>query len=330
MKYNLLVVTDHATHSATNSLYKLSVALHADKRSKNVWVCSKGFEQNRDFFSGHPDATLHVSEVNDSFEFDPSGNLLLNTSIPIDKEQIDAVLIRMPQPLDKTFILSLESIASAGKIINRPQGAVLTSSKEFLVQVAHLCPSPRMCYSLREAIDLSRQVEIVLKPIFSYGGRGIVRLSHQNFWHGMERHKAEDISLFLNDEHFPMLAMKYLPNVSFGDKRTIVVNRQIVGSALRLPAKDSWLCNVAQGGHAIISEANEEELMIERELTPLLYDKGVVMYGFDTLVDDDGLRVLSEINTLSIGGLGPMEELSGKPILKKTAQLLWDYIEANR
>ncbi len=78
-----------------------------------------------------------------------------------------------------------------------------------------------------------------------------------------------------------------------------------------------------------MSEADDHELLIEKELTPLLYEKGVIMYGFDTLVDDDGTRVLSEINTLSIGGLGPMEEMSGLPVVQIAASQLWDYIETS-
>ena len=127
-----------------------------------------------------------------------------------------------------------------------------------------------------------------------------------------------------------MLAMDYLPNVSQGDKRTIVVNKKIIGSALRMPPPESWICNIAQGGHALISAADENELRIEQEITPLLYDKGVIMYGFDTLVNDEGKRVLSEINTLSIGGLGPIEELSGLPVLKTVSSLLCEYIEEKK
>jgi glutathione synthase len=184
-----------------------------------------------------------------------------------------------------------------------------------------------LCYHADDAINLSREFEIVLKPMYSYGGRDIARLSTEYFWMGMDRYPAEMIYSILPPSMYPMLAMRYLPNVTMGDKRTIVVNNQILGSALRVPPPNSWICNIAQGGHAVFSFADEQELMIEAELTPLLYSHGIVMYGFDTLVDDHGLRVLSEINTLSIGGLEPMEAMSGKPILQHTATLIWNYIE---
>ncbi len=327
MKYNLLVVTDHTTHSDANSLYELALALNNDKRNKKVWVVSRGHIQNQGFFEGKQGSSVYASLVKRNSAFSPEVSFLPDTLAGMSLEEIDVILIRMPQPLDKEFLLSLESIVPKENIINSPAGTIETSSKEFLMTVPHLCPSLTMCFSLNEAIGLSREYEIVLKPLYSYGGRGILRLSPQFFWIGSTRFNVEEIYSLLPEDYFPMLAMRYLPNVSFGDKRTIVVNRQIVGSALRMPPPDSWICNVAQGGHAIMSQPDQEELKIESELTPLLYDKGVVMYGFDTLVDDNGLRVLSEINTLSIGGLVPLEEMSGKPVLKWTASLLWDYID---
>ena len=327
--YNLLVVTDHSTHFATNSLYELALALAVDQRNKNVWVCSRGIVANNDFFKGIPDVPIYATLINDAFAFHPEGRFLHQSSVRIDRQHIDAILVRMPQPLDKIFLQSLEMLIPPERIINSPAGTIETSSKAFLLDIAHLCPSPSLCFTLSDAIALSHRQEIVLKPLYSYGGMGIARLSTQFYWEGDKRYPASMISTFLTDNDFPMLAMKYLPNVTFGDKRTIVVNQQMVGSALRLPAANSWICNVAQGGHAILAQPDEEELNIESQLTPLLFEKGVIMYGFDTLVGDDGLRVLSEINTLSIGGLSPMEQLSGKPILKRTAELLWDYIQAN-
>ena len=327
MKRNILVVTDHTTHSSSNSLYELAIAIRNDPRSGDVWVCSRGLVENKEFFAGHPVKEVYASRVNNDFAFNPDTAALRQSSIALPLDVISAILIRMPQPLDKVFLNSLDKIKPSKKIVNNVQGTIETSSKQFLTTIPHLCPSPQMCYSAEEAVALSHQYELVLKPMFSYGGRGIVRLSTKYFWLGDERFEAKEIFTYLTDEYFPMLSMRYLKNVDMGDKRTIVVNKKILGSALRMPPPESWICNVAHGGHALFSEADESELAIERELTPLLFEKGVVIFGFDTLVDDSGKRVLSEINTLSIGGLGPIEEMSGRPVLKQAASLIWDYLE---
>ena len=327
MKYSLLIVTDHSTHTDTNSVYRLARAMREDPRCKSVWVCSRGLEENKDFFGGIPDAEIFVSPVNDVFEFDPDGAAFRRDVQLIQRDAVDAILIRMPQPADASFLFSLEDIVPSSRIINSPAGIMETATKAFLLDVAHLCPDPVMCHSVDEAKQMSQEMEIVLKPLFSYGGRGIVRLSNTYCWNENERHPLSALSTFLDDSHFPMVSTRFLKNVTMGDKRTIVANGKILGSALRMPAPESWMCNVAQGGHAEIATADKEELEMERQLTPMLRSKGVVFYGFDTLVDDSGMRVLSEINTLSIGGLVPLHEMRNENILGKAAGLLWDYLE---
>jgi glutathione synthase len=329
MKYTLLVVTDHTTHTESNSVYRLCLAMRDDPRCKDVWVCSRGLDENKDFFGGIPDAEIVGSQVSDDFRFEPEGYFFYKEVQQIDRHEIDAILIRMPQPPDPAFLFSLETIVPPSQIINRPDGIMETSSKAFLLELSHLCSEPLLCNSIEHAMVLADMQEIVLKPLYSYGGRGIVRLSADNCWNENERYPISELSSFLNESHFPMLATRFLKIVVMGDKRTIVAYGQILGSALRHPAKGSWMCNVAQGGHAELAEADEDELAIERILTPLLHGKGVIFYGFDTLVDDDGKRVLSEINTLSIGGLTPLDEMSNGNILGRASKLLWDYITLN-
>ena len=65
-----------------------------------------------------------------------------------------------------------------------------------------------------------------------------------------------------------------------------------------------------------------------RQLAEILLPKGIAMFGMDTLVEDDGQRILSEVNTLSIGGIKPLEELSGEPLVKRTTDLLTQYMLA--
>ena len=326
MKWNMLVVTDHSTHAESNSLYQLCHALRHDHRCGQLWVASKGLKENEAFFNGQPGAEIHATVVDDHFEFDVSGRYFHQSVVTLDRSKIDAILVRVPQPFDPVFLFSLEAIVPPHHIINSPEGIVETATKSFLLQVSYLCPEPLLCYTLEEALNLSRQKEIVLKPLQSYGGRGMVRIAQDYCWNEDVRFPIDQLSTFLSDSQFPMLAMKFLKNVTLGDKRTIIVNQEILGSALRLPAPGSWMCNVAQGGHAEVAEPDEDERIIGDILTPMLYRKGVVIFGFDTLVDDDGRRVLSEINTLSIGGLVPLQEMSGKPVLKRAATLLWDYL----
>jgi glutathione synthase len=135
-----------------------------------------------------------------------------------------------------------------------------------------------------------------------------------------------EITIFRqNPEGF--LAMEFLKNVSQGDKRILVLNGQILASSLRLPAEESWLCNVAQGGHSVAAEATSEEIKIIETISPKLLEAGILIFGVDTLVANDGKRILSEINTLSIGGFPQAEKQTKKPILQQTINGIIKYVD---
>jgi len=326
MKYNLLILTDHRTHHESNSLYALARSLRSDDRCGQCWVCSRGLPMNEMFFNGKPEGGIYGNWITLDFEYDRHGFFFQKNLEEIDPGNIDVILLRLPQPIHIPFLQSLETILPTNRIINQPEGIIETSSKAFLLNIAHLCPPVRLCNSLTEAIAMSKDEEIVLKPLYSFGGKGLMRLSKQWCWNGNDRHPIENIEEVFSQSQFPMLAMRFLKNVVLGDKRTIVSNKKILGSAIRMPAEGHWICNVADGGHALLSEPDDDEARIEKELTPLLYEKGIILYGFDTLVDDNGKRVLSEINTMSVGGLMPLQEMSGQPVVEDAARGVWDYI----
>jgi glutathione synthase len=326
----MLILTDHRSHENTNSLYSLAVALRKDERCHEVWVCSRGVEENQLFFSGKGEGSIFAAPIREDFHFETDGLFFQKTKVEINPEQMDVILIRLPQPVNALFMQSLKNVFPLQKIINHPLGILETSSKAFLVQLKHLCPMPVLCHSAEEALDLSQQYELVLKPLFSYGGKGLFRISKDWIWKENERFPITQWKELLKEMFFPMLSMRFLSRVTEGDKRTIIINKKIMGSAIRFPPPHHWICNVAQGGYAVLSSADEDELKIESELTPMLFEKGIVKYGFDTLIDDDGRRVLSEINTMSVGGLMPLQEMSGRPVVEEAARGIWDYVDSAR
>ena len=119
--------------------------------------------------------------------------------------------------------------------------------------------------------------------------------------------------------------VKYLKNVTQGDKRIIVVNGKIMGASLRLPPEGSWICNASMGGSSYAAEVDKDEENIISVINPVLSKMGIVMYGIDTLVNDERRRVLSEINTTSIGGLPQIAGFRKKPVVEEAIDLIWKY-----
>lgn len=318
-KYRFLTLTDHARHSAENSLYQLMTTLAKHEQCEQIDVASRGNMHNDAFFKGCLPAQLSAKAVDADFAFDASGAQFMETSKLVDIRDYDVVFMRLPRPISNEFLHFLSRIAAGKIIINNPSGIMKTSSKSWLLNFPELCPSMRLCFSIDEILEFATQFPIVLKPLREYGGKGIVRIEANQVFEG---NQAYPISSYLESiretiESEGYLAMKFLKNVSQGDKRILVVNGQILAASLRLPPKDSWLCNVAQGGRSILAEVEPEEIQIVETISPKLLAAGIVFCGIDTLVNDDGKRVLSEVNTLSVGGFPQAEAQTGRPVLQQ-------------
>jgi len=238
----------------------------------------------------------------------------------------DVVWLRLPPPLPKPFLIFLKHKFPNVIFINDPDGIYETGSKEFLMNFTDVCPPMRLCYSVEDILEFAVRFPIVLKPFREYGGKGIVKIKGDRVWEGKKEYLLSTFLQKIEKSDIEYLAVKFLKNVGQGDKRIVVVDEKIIGASLRLPAKDSWLCNVAMGGRSIAGSVNEEEVKIIERINPLLSKLGIVMYGVDTLVDDDGKRVLSEINTSSIGGIPQMQKQQDLPLVKETTDEIWNYI----
>ncbi len=322
--YKLLILTDHKNHSAENSLYALARAMYIHPRSACVDVGTRNLVENADFFS-EKTTELTVSEIDNNFQFCESGSTFTDHQKKVSANDYDMIWLRMPPPLSKSFLYFLKDKLSKPLIINAPKGILEGGSKAFLLNFKKLCPPMQLCHSINDIIALKRQFPLVLKPLREYGGRGIVRIDGEKVWQGKKEINFDTFIRQSQQENIEYLAVKFLKNVSKGDKRIIVVNGEILGASLRMPARDSWLCNISMGGSSSIAQVNYDEIQIVETVNPVLSEMGVVMYGIDTLVDDEGKRVLSEINTTSIGGLPQIGMMTGRPVVEKATDLIWDY-----
>jgi len=299
-KFKILVLTDHSNHSKENSLYPLVQAMRQNEHCAQVDVATRGNELNDFFFKKLINKPLFVNKVDEHFTFFPSGRVFKDNVRRENVASYDVVWLRMPPPLSPGFLGFLNDEFPHTLIMNNPSGIYETGSKEFLLKFPSLCPPMQLCNSIADITRFKNQFPIVLKPFREYGGRGIVRIDGDQVWEGKEQQTFAEFKQALVGKPIEYLGVKFLKNVGQGDKRIIVVNGQIMGASLRLPAKDFWLCNVAMGGSSNVTTVDAAEVAIIKKIDPILSEMGIVMYGIDTLVDDDGKRVLSEINTTSI------------------------------
>ena len=330
--YKVLVLTDHSGHSVHNSLYAILTQLRLHRQCDSIYVASRGVAQNASFFQDMEAEKLQACLVEEGFEYTEAGDHFKTNLKKVDVTDYNLVLMRLPRPVSDEFLSWLNHIFSHSVIINNPEGIIKTSTKEFLLNFPDLCPHIRLCRSVEDIREEIAKFPIVLKPLKEYGGRGLLKMDESTVDDGNEEY---DLEVFLEamQEDFEeegYLSMKFLKNVDQGDKRILVVGDEILAASLRIPAKDSWLCNVAQGGKSIAADITEEERDIVKAISPGLMKEGVLIYGVDTLVNDNGLRTLSEINTLSIGGFPQAERQTGKPVIKMLIDKIFEYADARK
>jgi len=160
-----------------------------------------------------------------------------------------------------------------------------------------------------------RHGDIILKPLYGNGGAGVFRLRPD------DRNLASlhELFCFINNE--PLIAQKFLPDVSNGDKRIILVDGEPVGAINRVPAPGETRSNMHVGGRPEKIGLSERDLEICAAIGPLLREKGQIFVGIDVIGD-----YLTEINLTSPTGIQELERFDNTNITER----IWQAIEARK
>ena len=155
------------------------------------------------------------------------------------------------------------------------------------------------------------QQEIVLKPLGGRAGLGVIRVNGQS--PGL---KAL-LELVTEQERLPVMAQAFLPSVSEGDKRILLVDGDPLGAINRRPSAGEFRSNLAVGGQAEATELTERERQICAALAPALRAEGLFFVGIDVIGG-----MLSEINVTSPTGVREVERLMNQPLADQTIERL--------
>ena len=159
----------------------------------------------------------------------------------------------------------------------------------------------------------ARHGDIILKPLYGNGGAGVFKLSHT------DGNLASLHELFAGINREPLIVQKYLPAVTAGDKRVILVDGEPVGAINRVPAKGETRSNMHVGGRPEKVGLTDRDREICDRIGPLLREKGQIFVGIDVIGD-----WLTEINVTSPTGIQELERFDGINV----AQTIWEAIEA--
>jgi glutathione synthase len=293
-----------------------AMLLEAQRRGHALHYMEQGDLGLRD---GVPFARLAPLSVRD----DPSGWYTLGERHWRDLSEMDVVLMRKDPPVDAQFIydtMVLDAAQRSGvRVVNNPQALRDCNEKLFTLQFPQ-CIAPTLVS--RDASELRRFVtehgEVVLKPLDGMGGRGIFRVKagDSNLNSMLETLLAG--GMHGEGRHFT-IAQKFIPAISAGDKRILLVDGEPVPYALaRIPQGDEFRGNLAAGGRGVGVPLSERDRWIAAQVAPELRRRGLRFVGLDVIGD-----YLTEINVTSPTCARELDAQFGLNI----AGLLFDAIE---
>ncbi|GAA0905660.1 glutathione synthase [Rothia nasimurium] len=233
--------------------------------------------------------------------------------------EIDVVLARKDPPVDEQFIydtMVLEAAQKAGcNVVNDPRSLRDCNEKLFALQFPQ-CITPTLVSRDRGELKafVAEHGEAVLKPLDGMGGRGIFRVKA-----GDSNLNSMLETLLDGNRHFA-IAQKYIPEITKGDKRILLIDGEPVPYALaRIPQGDEFRGNLAAGGRGEGIPLSERDRWIAAQVAPELRRRGLRFVGLDVIGD-----YLTEINVTSPTCIRELDAQFGINI----AGLLFDAIEA--
>jgi glutathione synthase len=235
----------------------------------------------------------------------------------VDLSDMDVVWLRQDPPFDMSYITNTHLLARIHPdtlVVNDPFWVRNFPEKLLVLDFPDLTPPTAIARDLQTLKDFrDRHGDIILKPLYGNGGAGVFRLPTG------DRNLVSLHELFSGINREPLIVQKFLPAVSKGDKRVILVDGEPVGAINRVPAAGETRSNMHVGGRPekVAMTARDHEICAR--IGPLLREKGQVFVGIDVIGD-----WLTEINVTSPTGIQELERFDGTNV----AGLIWDAVEA--
>ena len=232
---------------------------------------------------------------------------------------VDVVLLRQDPPFDLAYITTthlLEHVHPETLVVNDPASVRNAPEKLLVMQFPELMP-PTLISRDRETIEAFRAEhgEVVMKPLHGYGGASVFKVAP------VDPNFGSLFDLFSVTFREPWMIQRFLPQVSEGDKRIILVDGRPLGAVNRVPAANDIRSNMVRGGAAAATDLTPREHEICATIGPELARRGLVFVGIDVIAGH-----LTEINVTSPTGLRAIKALGGPDL----AVAIWDVIEAKK
>jgi len=308
------VVMDPISGISTYKDSTFAMLLEAQRREHEIWYMEPTDLSIRDGVAlGHMHPLLVRDNREDWFTLGDSENRELAS--------LNILLMRIDPPFNMdyvytTYVLDLAE-QSGVTVVNRPQSLRDANEKCFITHFPQCCVPALISRSSPEIRDfVAEQGLSVVKPLDGMGGESIFQVQQ-----GDPNLNVILETITSNDRDLVMV-QKYIPEITQGDKRILVVNGEPIPYALaRIPGAGDFRGNLAKGGTGKGVPLSDRDYWICEQVAPELKRRGIVFAGLDVIGE-----WLTEVNVTSPTCIRELDEQFGLNI----AGEMFDALEASR
>ncbi len=234
-------------------------------------------------------------------------------------QDFDVVLMRKDPPFDMEYVYSTYLLELAQKqgarILNDPRAIRDFNEK---ISIAHY-PQFTVPSLVARRMDILHEFlaghdDIILKPLDEMGGSSVFRVKKN------DPNINVIIETITRYGHRTVMAQRFIPEISDGDKRILLIAGKPVPHALaRIPKPGETRGNLAAGGTGVARPLTPRDREIAETLGPQLAAQGHFLVGLDVIGD-----YITEINVTSSTGFQEITNQAGFNV----AGMMIDALEA--
>jgi glutathione synthase len=207
---------------------------------------------------------------------------------------VDVILMRKDPPFNREFIYSTYILEQAERegvlVVNKPQ-ALRDFNEKVSASLFPQCCTPGLVSRDKDLLmDFYKTHEdVIFKPLDGMGGTGIFRVKPG------DPNVTVIIETLTEYGGRQIMAQTFIPEITEGDKRILMIDGESVGYALaRIPSANETRGNLAAGGTAKGVELSDRDRWICEQVGPTLRANGLMFVGIDVIGD-----YLTEVNVTS-------------------------------
>ena len=287
MSRNIGVVMDTIARIKIQKDSTFAMLLAAQARHWQIWYMEPG-----DLWSANGRSHARMRRLKVQDRTDDWFNFPEERVAPLD--ELDAILLRKDPPFDIEYITLTYLLDDAQRrdtlVVNHPASLRDNNEKVAATLFPDCCPPTLIANDRSRFLEfLEEHGDIVVKPLDTMGGESVFRVRRN------DPNTNVILETITQHDRRSVMAQRFIPEISAGDKRILLVDGEVVPYALaRIPREGELRGNLAAGGTARGVPLTERDTWIAHRIGPYLREQGVLFAGIDVIGD-----YLTEINITS-------------------------------